>query len=235
MVENKRGVVAVVDDDPAVLESLKFLLELSGHAVTTYASAGAFLADRDADPDCLILDHHMPTMTGLELVARLRGAGLGIPMLLITGSPSPAILARALALGVEKVLEKPPGADDLLDFVGMHGRREGGMAITEEDRERRIKARGLRLWRAEGAPKGREAEYLERARELQAIDDNPTAGQLPNPMALHHGEVPPAEPVEEAAIEENLGEFPGRLTDQGDRTPTPMTREKARRVLREEE
>ncbi len=234
MVTNNNGAVAVIDDDPAVLDSLKFLLELAGHLVRTYASAGAFLDDCRADPACLILDHHMPMMTGLELAARLRDDGVAIPMLLITGSPSPAILARALALGVEKVLEKPPGADDLLDFVSMHGGRESGMATTEEDRERRIGARARFLWRAEGAPKGREAEYLERARELQAIDDNPTAGQLPNPMTLHHGEVPPAEPVEEAEIEENLGEFPGRLTDQGERIPTPMTRKKARRVLREE-
>jgi len=108
------------------------------------------------------------------------------------------------------------------------------MARSEEERERKIRARALRLWRAEGAPKGREAEYMERARELQAIDDNPTAGQLPNPMTLHHGEVPPAEPVEEAEIEENLGEFPVALTDEGERITSPMTRKKARRVLREE-
>lgn len=108
------------------------------------------------------------------------------------------------------------------------------MVQSEEARERKIRARALRLWRAEGAPKGREAEYLERARELQAIDDNPTAGQLPNPMTLHGGEVPPAEPVEEAEIEENLGEFPVEFTDEGDRVTSPMTRKKARRVLREE-
>lgn len=108
------------------------------------------------------------------------------------------------------------------------------MPKSEEARERKIKARALRLWRAEGAPKGREAEYVERARELQAIDDNPTAGQLPNPMTLHGGEVPPAEPVEEAEIEENLGEFPAEFTDQGERITSPMTRKKARQVLREE-
>ena len=44
---------------------------------------------------CLILDHHMPEMTGLELAERMRADGTGIPILLITGSPSPAIVARA--------------------------------------------------------------------------------------------------------------------------------------------
>lgn len=105
-------------------------------------------------------------------------------------------------------------------------------AITAS--EKHIRARARRLWREDGAPKGREAEYLERARALQAIEDNPGAGLLPNPAAVHHGVVPPEEPVENAAIMENLGEFPGQLTDQGDRRPVPMTRQKARAVRKEE-
>lgn len=107
------------------------------------------------------------------------------------------------------------------------------MARTESAHERRIRARALRMWRAEGAPKGREAEYLERARELQGIEDHPQAGLLPNPTAGHPGDGPPDTPVEEAEIMENLGEFPDRLTDQGDRVETPLTRAKARRLLRE--
>lgn len=103
------------------------------------------------------------------------------------------------------------------------------MAVSEKEHERRIRARARRLWRADGAPKGQEAEYLERARELQAIEDHPTAGLLPNPMTQHPGGVPPAEPIEEAELMENLGEFPGRLTDQGDRPPVPMVKRKGRK------
>jgi hypothetical protein len=106
------------------------------------------------------------------------------------------------------------------------------MATTEEDRERKIQARAKRLWRAGGAPKGRLSDYIERARELVEIEEHPAAALLPNPMTQHHGEIPGAEPVEEAEIMENLGEFPGRLTDQGDRAPVPMTRKKVRRLLR---
>ncbi|HEY0185221.1 MAG TPA: DUF2934 domain-containing protein [Rhodopila sp.] len=102
------------------------------------------------------------------------------------------------------------------------------MAEAENDHERRIRVRAERLWREDGAPDGGLADYLERARELQAIEDNPTAGRLPNPMTQHHGEIPPVEPVEEAEIMENLGEFPSRLTDQGDRLSTPMTRQEER-------
>ncbi|HEX2941740.1 MAG TPA: hypothetical protein VHO91_11890 [Rhodopila sp.] len=99
-------------------------------------------------------------------------------------------------------------------------------------RRQSVRERAERMWREEGAPKGRKGEFLERARELQAIEDHPSAGLLPNPAARHPGEMPSVTPVEEAALMENLGEFPGLLTDQGDRSPFPMTRAKARRTLR---
>jgi hypothetical protein len=102
------------------------------------------------------------------------------------------------------------------------------MAGRRASREARIRARARLMWQRDGSPKGREAEYLERARELQAIEDHPQAGLLPNPMAQHHGAIVPEQPVEEAEIMENLGEFPTRLTDQGDRAPAPMVRRKRR-------
>lgn len=110
-------VVAVVDDDLAVLDSIKFLLELEGHKVRTYSSAAGFLNDQPARPACLITDQHMPGLTGLDLVARLRDEGVNIPTLLITGLSSAAIGARAAQLGVEAVIDKPPGEDELLRFV----------------------------------------------------------------------------------------------------------------------
>ena len=110
--------VGILDDDPAVRESLRFLLDVSGYPAATFESADDFLAHRDhAGLAGLILDHHMPRVTGLELVARLRTAGDTLPVLLITGSPSPAITAQAAALGVVRTMEKPPAEDDLLRFV----------------------------------------------------------------------------------------------------------------------
>ena len=85
-----------------------------------------------------------------------------------------------------------------------------------------LRKRAHKLWEAAGSPAGAEDEYLERARELAAIEGNPEAGLEPNPLA--DGEVTPAErgrPIEEAKLQENLGEFPGLQTDQGDRDPTP--------------
>jgi two-component system response regulator FixJ len=120
MTRDSAGVVAVVDDDHAVLDSLKFLLEVVGHKVATYLSAQAFLDDDVVAPACLIIDHHMPSMTGLELAQKLRDDKIHIPILLITGAPSPAIVLRAAQLGVERVLEKPPDEDDLLQFVSKY-------------------------------------------------------------------------------------------------------------------
>jgi two-component system, LuxR family, response regulator FixJ len=109
--------VAIVDDDTAVRDSLRFLLEVAGHAVAAFASAAEFLSAAARPFVCLIVDQHMPQMTGLDLVARLRQEGEIMPILLLTGAPSPAIIARAAALGVAQVLEKPASGDALLDFV----------------------------------------------------------------------------------------------------------------------
>lgn len=80
-----------------------------------------------------------------------------------------------------------------------------------------------RLWEQDGKPEGRMAEYRERADELARMEMAGRSGQLPNPA--HQ-----APPVEEAAIQDNLGEFPGArgVDDQGEWRQTPMTREQLR-------
>lgn len=110
--------IAVVDDDDAVRESLTFLLTIAGHQVMDFGSAEEFLQCGELDQVLgLILDYHMPRISGLELAARLRAAGWQLPILLITGVPSPAIVARAEELGIEKVLEKPPAEPDIMAFI----------------------------------------------------------------------------------------------------------------------
>ena len=108
--------VAIVDDDEAVRDSLRFLLEVAGHSVVSFASPADLLGTKPRLFACLVVDQHMPQMTGLDLVARLRREGETMPVLLITGSPSPAILSRAKALGLS-VLEKPASDDVMLEFV----------------------------------------------------------------------------------------------------------------------
>ena len=91
----------------------------------------------------------------------------------------------------------------------------------------RIRERAYFLWEREGCPVGRDDEYWERARELDAMASN-AAGLQPNPMTAHPDQTPGGPIVEEASIQENLGEFPDRLADQGEVMTTPMTREAAK-------
>jgi two-component system response regulator FixJ len=116
MTEAERRTVAIVDDDYAVRESLQFLLEVIGYTVEIFASAAEFLQANVRHFACLILDHHMPNMTGLELARKLRADGTAIPILLITGSASPVMTASAAELGI-KVADKPPSDEALIDFI----------------------------------------------------------------------------------------------------------------------
>lgn len=125
MVEPERRIVAVVDDDPNVRSSLSFLLEVVGHPVQAFASAAEFLRADIQNIVCLILDHHMPDMTGLHLAERLREGGSIIPIMLITGSLSPDIATHAARLGIHQVLEKPATESELIGFVGSSLRRIG--------------------------------------------------------------------------------------------------------------
>jgi hypothetical protein len=90
-------------------------------------------------------------------------------------------------------------------------------------REARIHERARRLWEDDGRPVGREAEYHERAEVLIAMEKHAGAALEPNPMT--QDEPIPGVAVEEAQIQENYGEFPEHLTDQGDWRHTPMTKE----------
>ena len=102
--------------------------------------------------------------------------------------------------------------------------------LTKHDQA--IRERAERRWHDDGCPGCGPDADLERARELQAFVEHPGSGLLPNPMTLHHGEIEPVEPIEEAALQDNLGEFPTRTTDQGDHMQTPMTKA-ALRAMRE--
>jgi FixJ family two-component response regulator len=114
-------VMAIIDDNVAILDAIKFVLEIKGYTVLAYDSAAAFLGDEAASPACLVIDQNMPGMKGLDLVARLRREGNEIPVLLTTGLLTSDILAAAAELEVETVLEKPVEPGALLTFVSQHG------------------------------------------------------------------------------------------------------------------
>jgi Protein of unknown function (DUF2934) len=103
--------------------------------------------------------------------------------------------------------------------------KESCMTSVATPLNERIRLRAYHLWEADGRPAGRDVEFWERARALIAIEDNPTAGQLPNPM--QNSPSPEAtQRVEPIEAVENLGEFPNRFIDQGNRPQAPRRRRK---------
>ncbi len=102
-------IVAIVDDNVAILDSMELLLELEGYDVIGYASPASFLADRTTQSACLIIDQNMPGMTGLELVTRMRQQESHIPVLLMCGFLSTDIIARASELGTQQGARKTAG------------------------------------------------------------------------------------------------------------------------------
>ncbi len=110
--------VYVVDDDEAVLDSIKVLLESSGLEVRAFSSVDAFLADKAAlQASCLIADIHMPGSDGLELLAQLQTRGASVPTIMISGRSDTALDQRARRLGAVTVLQKPIDDDELLLIV----------------------------------------------------------------------------------------------------------------------
>ena len=79
------GVVAVVDDDPRILESLEELLESAGYGVKLHSSASSLLASGVSDIDCVITDIGMPVMDGLELRDNVKRLRPELPVFLISG------------------------------------------------------------------------------------------------------------------------------------------------------
>ena len=109
--------IHVVDDDEAIRDSLRILLESSGHAVRTYPSAALFLEGAGATLGCVLTDVRMPDMDGLALQRRLNERGLHLPVIVMTGQGDIAVAVRAMKEGALDFLEKPFDDDDLLAAV----------------------------------------------------------------------------------------------------------------------
>ena len=109
--------VVVVDDDPAVRNSLKFSLEVEGFTVRDYSSANELLREAEiADAGCLVIDYHLPEMNGLEVLSRLRERRVAAPAILITSHPSASVRRRAAAAGV-CIVEKPLLGNALMEGI----------------------------------------------------------------------------------------------------------------------
>jgi FixJ family two-component response regulator len=113
-----RQTVCVVDDDEAVRDSTRLLLEAVGYEARGYDCAAAFLLVFDPkSAGCLIFDIHMPDMDGLELLAEIRRQGATTPVLIVSGRSDAKLGERARASGALAVLQKPVDDDELLALV----------------------------------------------------------------------------------------------------------------------
>ena len=110
--------VFVVDDDEAVRDSLGVLLTAHGFSVQDFESAGEFLVgDHHRAPGCLLVDHHMEGMTGLDLIETLQQRNVPHAIILITGLCDADMRRRAEAAGVVAIFEKPLPKGELVDTV----------------------------------------------------------------------------------------------------------------------
>ena len=110
--------VFVVDDDAAVRDSLKALLESDGLTVEIYGAGQKFLDAHDTDRGgCLLLDIQMPDMNGLELQQKLADNGSSLPIIIITGYGDVPIAVKALKAGAVDFIEKPFTDDVILGGV----------------------------------------------------------------------------------------------------------------------
>ena len=127
--------VFVVDDDPAMRQSLRWLLQSVGLAVETYPTAEAFLATVDgARPGCLVLDVRMPGMSGLHLQEELKNRGIMLPIIVITGYAEVPTAVRALKAGAIDFIEKPFSDQLLVESVRHAIGLDQRARVTETER-----------------------------------------------------------------------------------------------------
>ena len=114
----KLSCVALVDDEAPVRVALGRLLRLADYRVQAFASGDEFLASLASGvPDCVLLDVHMPGLTGLQVHARLRERGFVFPVVFITASDDADVARGAADAGGVRVLRKPFSNEHLLDAV----------------------------------------------------------------------------------------------------------------------
>lgn len=110
--------VAIVDDDIAAAERLRYLLRAEGLATRTFASAHAFLTQREQPaPGCLIAKLGMPEMSGLELQRRLAAREADVPVVFITAGNDVAATVSAMRAGAVSCLQAPVNGPELVAAV----------------------------------------------------------------------------------------------------------------------
>ena len=175
--------VFVVDDDVSVCVALSRLIRTAGLHVETFGTAAECLgADRLKDADCLVLDVHLPDLSGLELQAKLTELGLALPIVFITGRGDIPMSVRAMKAGALEFLTKPFDDQQLLDAI------EQGIARCRRAREHDEKLLELRRRHRSLTPRERQVFAL----VVRGLLNKQIAGELgtaEKTVKIHRGQV----------------------------------------------
>lgn len=153
--EDLSGTVFVVDDDVSIRQALESLIRSAGGRVETFASAAEFLARPAFDgPSCIVLDVHLPGLSGLGLQEHLARIHGHTPIIFITGHGDVPTSVRAMKAGALDFFMKPFDEDALLDAIGR------ALLLDAASRRELASLRQLQL---------RYAELTERQREVMAL------------------------------------------------------------------
>ena len=123
--------VFIVDDDPAICESLCNLMESAGLKTMQFGSAEAFLQACTAEKaGCLVLDVRLPGMTGMELQSRLVRSAITIPIIIMTAHGDIPMVRNAMKAGAVEFLTKPFQDEELLTAIEQAFARDRAQRIA---------------------------------------------------------------------------------------------------------
>src|ERR1700712_5684320 len=128
-----RGEIFVVDDDPAVRETLSVVLSAGGYHVICFADGAALLAvARTRTPSCILLDVHIPGKSGLDILRELRGEEYPAPIFMISGQGDIAMAVSAIKHGALDFIEKPFRGNEIVsrlnEAIDAYARRQAESA-----------------------------------------------------------------------------------------------------------
>src|ERR1700716_3835233 len=124
-----RGEIFVVDDDPAVRETLSMVLSAGGYEVICFADGAALLSGaRIRTPACMLLDVHIPGESGLDILRELHGEDYPAPIFMISGQGDIAMAVNAIKGGALDFIEKPFRGSEIVarldEAIGAYARRQ---------------------------------------------------------------------------------------------------------------
>ena len=119
---NRMRTIAVIDDNPSMLQGLNRLLSAHGFRVQTFTSAELFLDDiAKCEADCLLLDIHLGGISGIDLHRKLTASGKDLPVIFMTAIDSEATRQEAFDSGCVAYLRKPFRASVLIEAINRSG------------------------------------------------------------------------------------------------------------------